>query len=513
MSKKLVKSVFLFSSNTLLSRVLGFARDMILAQLFGASAGLDAFLVAFRIPNFMRRLFAEGAFSQAFIPVLVDYRQQHSEQKLRQFIADTSGSLALILLMIVILGILIAPVLIHIFAPGFTHSSNRYLLANAMLRITFPYILLISLVALSSALLNTYGSFGVPAFTPVLLNLSLISCALFLAPKLATHIVALAWGVLIAGILQCLFLLPFLARRKLLIRPRINFKNPGVRRVLTLMGPAIVGVSVAQINLLVDMLFASFLATGSVSWLYYSERLMMFPLGIFGVAIATVILPKLSQHAAVDDKKVYSQTLDWALRLLLLIGLPSVLGLFFLANQILATLFHYKQFNAHDVIMSGESLMAFAFGLQGMMMIKVLASGFYAHKNIKTPVKIAVIAMVSNIIFNIVLIIPLRHAGIALATSLSALLNSALLWWNLKRHDLYQATAGWKIYLSRLLVANVLLAIFLYLVRGSVSNWLIQTWHWRFTHLLLLLFGAIILYCAALWLLGLRFKHFSIPSK
>lgn len=500
-SRKLLKSVALFSTNTLLSRLLGFVRDMVFAQVFGASTSLDAFVVAFRIPNFMRRLFAEGAFSQAFVPILSDYHHTHSQDQTARFIADVMGSLAAILLVVTLLGILLAPWLTTIFAPGFAHGSIRHILATQMLRITFPYLLLISLVAVCAAVLNSYGSFGIPAFAPVFLNVSLITSALYLAPKMQPHIHALAWGVSLAGIVQLLFLLPFLYRKGLLPCPRINFRSKGVQRVLKLMAPAIFGVSVAQVNLLLDNVFASFLQTGSVSWLYYSERLMMFPLGIFGVAVGTVMLPTLSRHSRQQGQNHYSKTLDWALRLLLLVGLPATVGLFFLAGPLLSTLFQYKAFSGHDVLMARQSLMAFAVGLQAFMMIKVLAAAFYAYKDIKTPVRIAVVAMVSNILLNLILIVPLKHTGIALATSLSGILNVVLLWQVLKRRQIYHSQHNWRQDLWRLVVANVVMALFLFVLAGNINSWLAQVWTWRLWHLLLLVLGGVLIYGTCLWIL------------
>ncbi|MCP3679968.1 MAG: murein biosynthesis integral membrane protein MurJ [Gammaproteobacteria bacterium] len=506
MSRQLLRASLLFGSNTLLSRLLGFVRDMVLAQLFGADAGLDAFLVAFRIPNFMRRLFAEGAFSQAFIPTLSHYRQQQSHQQVRQLISEVSGALGLFLLLLSLVGILLAPLLIALFAPGFAihHHSDQFPLAYQMLRITFPYILFISLTALAGAILNSYDQFGIPSFTPCLLNIALIAAALLLAPRLAVPVKALSWGLLIAGIAQLLFLLPFLQRKRLLILPRWNRHSAGVKEILYLMSPALFAASVTQVNLLLDTLFASFLPTGSLSWLYYSERLMMFPLGIIGVAISTVILPNLSRHVADKGLQRYSATLDWALRLLLLLGLPSTVGLLILAGPLLCTLFQYHAFNSHDVLMARQSLMAFALGLQAFMLIKVLSSAFYAHKNMKLPVKIALISTLLNILFNLLLIVPLKHGGIALATSLSGIINSALLLYQLKKHQLYQPSRGWYGYLLRLIIANGIMAIFLLFIGGNLQQWLQQDALWRIEHLAIAIVGAICLYLLILWLSGIR---------
>lgn len=509
MARSLLRSTTLFSSNTCLSRVLGFVRDMIFAHYFGATAGFDAFLVAFKIPNFMRRLFAEGAFSQAFVPVLSEYRQKRSHDEIYLFINHMAGTLGSVLLLVVTIAIVASPLIISIFAAGFLRDENpmRFVLAVNMLRITIPYLLLISLTALCGAILNTYDSFGIPAFTPVLLNVVLITMAIFVSPYFTTPVYALAWGVFIAGVVQLLFQLPFLKHKHLLPRPQIDFKDPGVRRVLKLMVPAIFGVSIAQISLLLDTIFASFLRTGSISWLYYSDRLMNFPLGVFGVAIATVILPKLSRHHAGNRHHDYAITLDWALRLLLLIGLPASVGILILAGPLISTLFQSGTFNQFSVFMTRKSLIAFAIGIQAFMLVKVFASGFYARQNIKTPVKIAAISMIVNMGLNFILIFPLAHAGLALATSLTAFLNSGLLFIILLRRKIYRPQPGWLLYFVRLLSANIVMAIFLIFATDSIVVWVQQHLWWRITHLLFLVSGSVIIYFVVLFATGLRMHH------
>ena len=330
---------------TFLSRIMGFIRDMVMAQMFGAAASMDAFYIAFRIPNFMRRLFAEGAFSQAFVPVLAEYQKTRSDSDVRVFLARIAGNMSAVLTLVTLVGIVAAPLIIYIFAPGFGEDSARHDLAIHMLRLTFPYLMLISLTAMSGAILNTYGYFGVPAFTPVLLNISMIVAAIYLSPKFSVPVVALAWGVFIAGIVQLLFQIPFLIQRRLLVKPQFVFADPGVKKVLKLMIPALFGVSVAQVNLMIDTIFASFLQVSSVTWLYYTDRLTDFPLGVFGVAIATVILPHLSRNHAEQSSENYSKALDWALRLLLLIGVPAGLGLIFFAMPMIASCFAYGKFS------------------------------------------------------------------------------------------------------------------------------------------------------------------------
>ena len=489
---------------TMLSRVLGFIRDMIIAHLFGAVAGVDAFFVAFKIPNFMRRLFAEGAFSQAFVPVLSEYQKNQSQDEVRQFINVTAGNLGIILGVVTVLAIFAAPLLVTLFAPGFDHGQARFILASDMLRLTFPYLMLISLTAMAGAVLNTYGAFAVPAFTPVFLNLSLIGAAVYLAPHLDEPIKALAWGVLLAGVVQLAFQLPFLHQKGLLPRPQLARDHEGVNRVLKLMLPALFGVSVAQINLMLGTIFASFLQVGSVSWLYYSDRLMSFPLGVFGVALSTVILPQLSRQHATKSNDDFSKTLVWAVRSVLLIGVPAAIGLYLLAGPLLTTLFNYGKFTTHDVMMARLSLMAFSIGVPAFMLIKVLASAFYAQQNIKTPVKIGVIAMLSNIVLNVVFIKPYAHMGIALATSISAIINAGLLFYYLHQRDMFRFSNGWLRFWFQLFLSNAVMAIILISQKGNLQAWL--NWHWptRLEHLASLLILSIISYLATLYVSGFR---------
>ncbi|EKD55384.1 MAG: hypothetical protein ACD_60C00012G0009 [uncultured bacterium] len=504
MSKSLFKSTSIVASMTLISRVLGFLRDMVTAQLFGASAAFDAFSVAFRIPNFMRRLFAEGSFSQAFVPVLSEYQKAKSHEEIKRFIDAITGTLGVVLLGVTIAGILFAPWIIRLFAPGFASDGARFALAVTMLRITFPYLLLISLTAFCGAILNTYSKFWVAAFTPVFLNICMIVTAFWLSPHLKHPIVGLAWGVFIAGIIQLLFQWPFLKRLKLFPHPKVRFQDQGVMRVLKLMVPALFGVSVSQINLLLDTLFASLLIVGSVSWLYYSDRLMEFPLGVIGVAISTVILPHLSRHHATESKEDFSYTLDWALRCVLLVGLPAAVVFAVISGPLLSTLFQHGRFDGYAVIMAHKSLSMFALGIAPFMLIKILAAGFYAKQDMRTPVHIGIVAMISNMVFNVILIWPFKHAGIALATSLSAMLNSGFLFYFLRKKEIYVPRDGWKFFAFRLLFANVVLAIWLWFGSGDLQEWLVHPVMWRITHLSGLLISAVVIYFAALWLAGVR---------
>jgi putative peptidoglycan lipid II flippase len=506
--QSLLRSTSLVSVMTLMSRLLGFARDMVIANLFGAQAGMDAFIVAFKIPNFMRRLFAEGAFSQAFVPVLAEYQKTRTVSEVRAFLARIAGSLSAVLSVVTVIGVVAAPVIIFIFAPGFGEDAMRSVLATDMLRLTFPYLMLISLTGMAGAILNTYGYFGVPAVTPVLLNISMILAAIYLSPHFAQPIVALAWGVLIAGIAQLLFQIPFLYHRNLLIKPSLMMSDPGVRRVLKLMVPALFGVSIAQINLLIDTVFASFLQVGSVTWLFYTDRLTDFPLGVFGVAIATVILPHLSRRHAEQSAHHFSRALDWGLRLLLLIGLPSGLGLTFFAMPVIACCFGYGHFTAFDLIQTQKSLITLGLGVPAFMLVKVLASGFYARQDIKTPVKVGVIAMVINTLCCAIFIGPLAHAGLALASSIASYINCGILVALLLRRKIFEPSPGWGRFIMQLLVANGMVVVYLLYMSGDVSFWLAKPVLLRISLLLAHVFAALIIYIITLRLCGMKPSQF-----
>ena len=471
MSRKLLQSTAIVGSMTMISRVLGLVRDRVIAQVFGAGMGADAFFVAFKIPNFLRRLFAEGAFSQAFVPILSEYRSQKTQEETRYLINNVTGTLGLVLAIITIIGVMAAPVLISVFAPGFIANEEKFDLTVSLLRITFPYILFISLTALAGGVLNTYRHFAGPAFTPVFLNLCIIGAAIWLAPHLDQPVMALAWGVFLGGIVQLLFQFPFLLKLKLFPRPSLKRTDEGVRRILKLMGPAIFGVSVSQINLLIDTLIASFLITGSVSWLYFADRLLEFPLGVFGIALGVVILPSLSEKHAQGSKEHFSKMLDWAFRWVLIIGLPAAVGLALLAEPMLCTLFQYGEFSGRDVELSGKALMAYSFGLLGFTLIKILAPGYYSRQDTKTPVRIGIIAMVSNMIMNVILVFPLAHAGLALATSLSAFINAGLLYRGLRKQDVYIPEAGWMSLLVKVGLAALIMALTLWFYVPDLAEW------------------------------------------
>ncbi|MBI3916417.1 MAG: murein biosynthesis integral membrane protein MurJ [Betaproteobacteria bacterium] len=505
----LLKALATVSGMTLISRILGFVRDVAIARVFGAGLATDAFFVAFKIPNLLRRLFAEGAFSQAFVPILAEYRNQRGETDTRLLVDHVSALLALALFVVTLIGVGFAPYIIYIGAPGFAEIPEKFDLTVSLLRITFPYILFISLVALAGGILNTYSRFSVPAFTPVLLNLSFIVFALWLAPYFDPPVSALAWAVIAGGALQLAFQVPFLARLEFLPRFRLDLKDSGVWRIVRQMGPAVFGVSIGQVSLLINMVFASFLVTGSVSWLYYADRLMEFPTGLLGVALGTILLPGLSRYHATRSVGEYSKLLDWGLRLTLVLALPAAAALALLAVPLTATLFHYGAFSANDVYATRNAVIAYSVGLTGLILVKVLAPGFYAQQDIKTPVKIAVVTLAATQAMNLVLIWPLKHAGLALAIGLGACLNAALLYRGLRRRGIYLPQPGWPVFLFKVLIAIYVMAAVLWLTMGTPPEWLASGALQRALRLTGVVTAGAASYFAALWLLGFRVRDFA----
>ena len=446
---KLFRSTFIVSSMTMLSRILGLVRDMVLMGVFGAGGLMDAFLVAFKIPNFLRRLFAEGAFSQAFVPVLSEYKEKFTLTEVQLLISRTSGALMLVLSVLTVVVILLAPWVITLFAPGFADEPDKFATASELLRLTFPYLLFISMTAFAGSILQSYGRFAAPAFAPVLLNLCMIGAALIFAPMLTTPIMALGYAVALAGMLQFFIQLPQLWQQKLLVAPKIDFQHEGVRRILKLMLPAIFGVSVTQINLLLNTIFASLMIGGSVSWLYAAERLSELPLGLIGVAIGTVILPSLSASEAKQDDVSFRKTLDWAARLIVLVGLPASCAMFVLSDVLMQTLFMRGEFTLNDADMSGLALKSLAGGILGFMLIKIFAPAFFARQDTKTPVKIGIISVLANMAFSVVFIglfylleLPL-HGGLALATTGASFVNAGLLYYVLHKRNAFRFGTHW----------------------------------------------------------------------
>lgn len=467
------RSTLVVSAMTMLSRVAGLVRDMVFLAIFGAGPLMDAFLVAFKIPNFLRRLFAEGAFSQAFVPVLSEVRAQRGDAAVKLLVDRVAGSLALVLSSITVIAMVGAPVLIFLFAPGYWEDSERFWLASDMLRITFPYLLLISLTAFAGSILNTYGHFASPSFSPVLMNLVMIGFALWVSPYMEQPIMALAWGVLVSGFVQLGFQLPPLRKIKLLPKPRYGFHDPDVRRILMLMVPALFAVSVSQINLLLDTILASFLIPGSIAWLYTAERLTELPLGLIGIAVATVILPALSAKHAEKSTEDYQAMLDWAMRVIFLVGIPASLAMGLLAEPMIAALFMRGAFTAEHVQMTAGALQALSGGILAFMLIKVLVTGYFSRQDMKTPVKIGIIAMVANMVFNLMLVWEYKHVGLSLASTLSALLNAGLLYRGLHQRGVYRFAGHWWGILLRYAIANAVMAVVLLLLLPASEWWLV----------------------------------------
>ncbi|HEX8980205.1 MAG TPA: murein biosynthesis integral membrane protein MurJ [Parasulfuritortus sp.] len=504
----LLRTLAAVSSMTLLSRILGFVREALIATIFGAGAATDAFFVAFRLPNLLRRLFAEGAFSQAFVPVLAEYHNRRGTADTKILIDRVATVLFVTLLGVTVLGILGSPLIILVSAPGFAAAPAKFALTVELTRIVFPYILFLSLVSLSAGILNTWSRFQIPAFTPVLLNVAMILAATVAAPWFDPPVLALGWGAFLGGILQLALQVPALKRIGLLPGWDWNPHDPGVRRILKLMGPAAIGVSVAQVSLLINTIFASFLPTGSVSWLSYADRLMEFPTGMLGVALGTILLPSLAKHHADNDTGEYSRLLDWGLRMTLLLAAPSAVALGILAIPLISTLFFHGRFTMHDVEMTRLALVAYSVGLLGLILIKVLAPGFYARQDIKTPVKIAITTLLATQAMNLAFIGPLKHAGLALSIGLGACLNAAILFTKLRRKAIYQPQPGWWPFLGKLAIALAAMAAVLWFGMLGEARWLEYRTGQRVLHLAALVAGGSLSYFTVLWLLGFRLRDF-----
>lgn len=498
---------------TMVSRVLGLVRDIVIANMAGTGLAADVFLFANRIPNFLRRLFAEGAFAQAFVPVLSEVKEKHGDDEVRVLLAKVAGTLGGIVTLVTAFGVLGSGVVAAIFGPEWFWSwytgqedEGKYELFSSMLKITFPYLWFITLVALSGAVLNTYNRFAVAAFTPVFLNVAIICSALFLADSFEVPEMALAVGVFLGGLIQFLFQLPFLSKQRLLVKPRWGWGDEYVVRIRRLMLPALFGVSVSQINLLLDTVIASFLITGSVSWLYYADRLIEFPLGLFGIGIATVILPALSKEYANESTVNFKQTMDWAVRFICITGIPALVGLIVLAQPIIAVLFMRGEFSPAAVIQVSFSLTAYASGLLSFMMIKVLAPGYYSRQDMKTPVKVGIIAMVSNMALNLMLVPFMGYIGLALATALSATLNAALLYRGLSKQEIYRFTHKTKVFLLKLLLSALVMLLVLQNVTPKLPVWLDFSLWQKVAWLSVYIASGSAVYIAVLLLLGVRLK-------
>ncbi|MEQ1560214.1 MAG: murein biosynthesis integral membrane protein MurJ [Methyloglobulus sp.] len=516
MGKRLFKSTLVVSGMTLVSRLLGFVRDMLIARIFGVDLATDAFFVAFKIPNLLRRLFTEGAVAHALVPVIAGYSKlgdskQETNAALKQFLAKMSGNLAAWALIVTLVAMVIAPLLVMLLAPGFAWHGQQNELAVTLLRITMPFGFCIVLVAYAGAVLNAHERYAIPALTPVFLNICMIVAAIWLAPRMDIPITALAWGVFGAGFVQLLVQMPSLIRLGLLPLPCIRIKDPEVDKVFKLLVPAIFSASITQINLLLDSLIASFLVSGSVSWLYYSDRLVEFPLGILGMGLATAILPSLANNHAADDPVAFTKTLDWGLRWVFLVGMPATIGLYVLAEPMISTLFQYNEFTVNDVYKAGQSLKAYAVGLLGYLFIKILVSGFASRQDLNTPVRYGVYAMIASLVLNVVLVYPLGHAGLALATSLGALINAGFLLKKLLQDRIYQPAGDWLLFLLRVTLASAVMAAGLYygVDKDCWNEWQSAD---RAINLVKWVGIGCIGYALTLVLVGMRLRHLTVTN-
>lgn len=507
MSASFLRSSSVVTAMTFLSRILGLVRDYFVARYFGANGLTDAFLVAFRIPNFLRRLFGEGAFSQAFVPILAEAKVNHNEEEVQNIINHIGTKFLKILVIITLIAVVVAPAIIFMFAWGFYFDADptKFNLASDMLRITFPYLLLISLTAFSGSILNTYDKFSVPAFTPVLLNISMILSAVYLSPILDTPIMALAWGVLIGGVAQLLFQIPFLIKLKK-IPHLVKGEHKAVKTLKKRMLPALFGVSVSQINLLIDTMIATVLVSGSVTWLYYSDRLLELPLALIGIALATVALAKLSNHYANKNEKQFIQTIDYAIKIGLLLGAPACAGLVLLAEPLLITLFQYKEFTAFAAHQSSLSLMAYGAGLMAFIMVKILAPVFLSRGDTKTPVKVGVIAMLSNVFLNLIFAYYYAHMGLAIATSISAVINAFLLYYYLKKHSIFSLSTDFFKMLFKVLLATIIMIVFILNFNQETNHYLNADAWYRVLSISTIIGASAGVYFVSLWILDAKLE-------
>jgi putative peptidoglycan lipid II flippase len=508
---------------TLVSRVLGLVRDIVIASIMGAGASADVFFFANKIPNFLRRLFAEGAFAQAFVPVLSEYHthdEQHTTNETRKLIAQVSGTLGVVITLVTLFGMIASPLFVALFGFGWFldwlnggPASEKFDLASTLLKITFPYLWFVSFTALSGAILNTYGRFAVSAFTPVLLNVGIITCAIYLAPIMENPAFALAWGVFLGGFIQFAFQLPFLYRAGALVKPTWGWNTPGVTKIRKLIIPALFGVSVTQINLLLDTIIASMLITGSISWLYYADRLLEFPLGLFGIGIATVILPSLAKLHTKKDTQEFNDTLDWGLRIVSLFGWPALAGLMVLAQPIIMVLFMRGEFTQYEVLQVSYALFAYLSGLLSFMFIKVLAPGYYARQDTKTPVKIAIKAMVANMAFNLMLAPFFGYVGLAIATTLSATLNAMMLYHGLKSANIFQLSGKTLWFIAKLICSAVVMALVVNKISPAFDVWLSFSFSEQVLQLIICIVCGIFSYLICLLLLGIRLNDIKVTQK
>ncbi|VFP84060.1 Lipid II flippase MurJ [Candidatus Erwinia haradaeae] len=505
----LLKSLAVVSLVTVCSRVLGFARDTLIACIFGAGMVTDAFFVAFKLPNLLRRIFAEGAFSQAFVPLLSEYKDTESIESTKVFLAKVSGLLTFVLFLVTSIGILASPWVILITAPGFSHTNDQFFLTMSLLRIMFPYIIFISLASFAGAILNTWNYFIVPAFTPTLLNISIIIFALFAAPYFNPPVMVLAWAVMVGGILQFIYQLPFLKKLGLLVLPSFHLYDKRIWRLVSQMVSATISVSLGQLSLIMNTILASFLEAGSVSWMYYADRLMEFPAGVLGVALGTILLPSLAKSFTSGHQEEYSLLMDWGLRLCFLLAIPSAIALGILAKPLTIVLFQYGKFTAFDVEMTQRSLLAYSVGLVGLIVVKVLAPGFYARQDMNTPLKVAMCTLLATQIMNLAFISSLKHAGLSLSIGLSACVNTGLLYWQIRKKNFFQPQPGWLCFFMRVFFSVLVMSVSLVLVLHMSPDWTLGDMPARILRLTVVCLTGMSVYILMLFIVGFRLRDFS----
>lgn len=508
---------------TLVSRVLGLVRDMVTANILGAGLAADVFFFANKIPSFFRKLFAEGAFAQAFVPVLSEYHTKDEQEGIsvkegetRKLIAQVSGTLGVIITLVTLFGMIASPLFVILFSPGWFvdwlndgPKAEQFELASSLLKITFPYLWFVSFTALAGSILNTFGKFAVSSFTPVLLNVCIIACSIYLSPFFENPAFALAWGVFIGGLAQFLFQIPFLIKAGVFVKPQWAWHAKGVKKIRQLILPALFGVSVTQINLLLDTVIASILVTGSISFLYYANRLLEFPLGLFGIGIATVILPSLAKLHTKKNNREFSDTITWGLKIVSLFGWPALAGLMVLAQPIILILFMRGEFSQDMVLQVSYALFAYLSGLISFMFIKIFAPAYYARQDTKTPVKIGIKAMVANMIFNLMLAPFFGYVGLAMATAMSATLNALMLYHGLKSNNIYVLSKSTWWFFTRLIFSAGVMAFVVYRLSPAFDIWLTMTTAMQIQQLLICISLGMLSYFISIAALGIRIKDFN----
>jgi len=520
MSRGFLRSTAIVGLTTLLSRITGLIRDIVYASAVPAVA-LEVFVLANQIPNLLRRLFAEGAFAQAFVPVVAEYRAKRNHDEVRELVDCVAGTLGGILAIVSILGVIVAPVVVLICAPGFaSKQAGQFELAVEALRWTFPYLLFVSLAALAGGALNSYQRFALPAFASVVLNVVMIVFAAWISPYFDEPVIALAVGVFVGGICQVVMQVPALLRLRLVHWPRWNLQHEAVRRIGRLMGPAIIGSSMGQLSIMLSTAIASLLADGSMAWLFFADRLVEFPLGVFSIALATVILPSLSSHHARETPEEFAETLAWALRLVCLIVIPASVAMLALAGPLTVVIYHRGKFTGFDVDMTQRALMAFSLALLGWSLIKVLATGYYARQDTKGPVRVALRALGLTIVLNLLVLgvlwltgnlkSPGAHALLALTNGVGAMLNAGLLYAGLARMGIVQSGHVMRGLLARIVIASAVMAVLLAWLAGDLAFWLSTGTLVRVLRLSGLIVAGIVVYFGVLWLLGVRAEQFRL---